>query len=88
MHNLKLLKESSQFFQHESREILQEVKRKDLTDIVMYSMTSSELPEFFKLCHEIGLSGDTIHFFLASLDVDMEKAEAKAEKYSHPNQVK
>ena len=54
----------------------------------MYSMTSSELPEFFKLCHEIGLSGDTIHFFLASLDVDMEKAEAKAEKPPHSHKVK
>ena len=27
-----------------------------------------------------GLSGDTIHFFLASMDVDMEKPEYKKEK--------
>jgi hypothetical protein len=36
-------------FQSESREILQEVKRNDLTDIVMYAMTPVELPEFFRV---------------------------------------
>ena len=37
------------YFQSESRETLQEVKRKDLTDIIMYSMSSDELPEFFQV---------------------------------------
>jgi hypothetical protein len=40
-----------------------------------------------QLCHEIGLSGDAIHFFLASLDIDMDKPEKQKREKSTAEQV-